>query len=370
MEATGKVRFEGVLDAYVGQGDAQIRIDATAVPPVNLTGGPDQWPDQPVDWSISWYTEVDSNGAFSLALHAPDETALLPSNTRILLSPHIERSGPVSENTSTSLDQTSVSQNIPFLFDKIQPETASLLILDSGGYAPADEHIWTAQQDVALRLMLQDPEGLSNTIEFHYWLEASHDLNDNGLMELDEYRSQTVTFNSGLTTVEIDLPLLSWQDILPSGRSSGEASIFVEGFDLAGNALVGGGAFGAANDLATFQVQQRFDTQIETESLTFDLYNSTLFIGNEHHFSFTVTDGNGIKSLDFIELSLLSREQNDECTLRYEPRFEQVLWDEPCFENSPTVQVTKTPLLAEWAIVFNFRIASVSYTHLTLPTKA
>lgn len=357
MQATGKVRFEGVLDAYVGLGDAQIRIDATAVPPVNLTGGPDQWPEQPVDWSMSWYTEVDSNGAFSLALHAPDEAAFLPSNTRILLSPHIERSGPVSENTTTSLDQTSASQNIPFLFDKIQPSTASLLILDSGGYAPADGHIWTAQQDVALRLMLQDPEGLSNTIEFHYWLEASHDLNDNGVKEMDEYMSQTVTFNSGLTTVEIDLPLLSWQDILPAGRPSGEASVFVEGFDLAGNALVGGGAFGGENDLATFQVQQRFDTLIETESLTFDLYDSVLFIGNEHNFSFTITDGNGIKSLDFIELSLLSREQNDECTLRYEPRFEQVLWDEFCFETPPTVQVTKTPLQAEWEVVFNFRIA-------------
>ncbi len=357
MEATGKVRFEGILDAYVGLGDAQVRIDATAVPPVNLSGGPDQWPNQPVDWSTSWYTEVDSNGAFTVTLLAPSEAALLPSNTRLLLSPHIERSGPSSENTSTSLDQTSSSQNIPFLFDKIQPSTASLLILDSGGYAPADGHIWTAQQDVALRLMLQDPEGLSNSIEFYYWLEARHDLNGNGEMELDEYMSQTVTFNSGLTVAEIDLPLLSWQDILPAGRSSGEASVFVDGFDLAGNALVGGGGAGADDDLATFQIQQRFDTLIDTESLTFDLYESSLLIGHEHHFGFTLTDGNGLESLDFIELALISRERTDECTFSYEPRFEQVIWDENCFEHSPTVQVLKTPLQAEWQIVFSFRIA-------------
>ena len=357
MEATGKVRFEGILDAYVGLGDAQIRIDATAVPPLNLTGGPDQWPDLPVDWSMSWYAEIDSNGAFSVTIHSPEQAALLPSNTRLLLSPHIERSGPVSENTATSLDQTSMSQNIPFLFDKIQPSTASLLILDSGGYAPADGHIWTAQQDVALRLSLQDPEGLSNTLEFHYWLEASHDSNENGLMELNEYVSQTVTFNSGLTMAEIDLPLLSWQDILPAGRSSGQASVYVEGFDLAGNALVGGGDFGAEYDLATFQVQQRFDTLIDTESLTFDLFNSSLLIGNEHTFSFTLTDGNGIESLDLIEFALLSRDQNEECTLRYEPRSEQVIWDVNCFEIPPTVQVLKTPLQAEWQIAFNFRIA-------------
>ncbi len=357
MQATGKVRFEGVLDAYAGIGDAQIRIDATAVPPVNLSGGPDQWPEQAVDWSMSWYAEIDSNGAFLVALHAPDKADSLPSNTRILLSPHLERSGPVTENTVTSLDQTSASQSIPFLFDKIQPSTASLLILDSGGYAPADGHIWTAQQDVALRLMLQDPEGLSNSIEFHYWLEASNDINANGVMELDEYSHQTVTFNSGLTMAEIDLPLLSWQDILPAGRPSGVASVFVEGFDLAGNPLVGGGAFGADFDLASFQVQQRFDTLIDTESLNFDLYNSSLLSGNEHQFSFTLTDGNGLESLDFIELALLSREEKNSCVLRYEPRFEQVLWDEACFEVSPTVQVTKTPLQAKWQIVFEFRIA-------------
>ena len=357
MEATGKVRFEGVSNAFVGLGDAKIRIDATAVPPLNLSGGPDQWPNEHIEWSNSWYADVDLNGEFSVSIHAPENADLLPSNTRIQLSPHIERSGPLSENTETSLDQTSPSQNIPFIYDKIQPTTTTLLILDSGGYAPADEHIWTAQQDVALRLMLQDPEGLSNSIQFSYWLEASHDLNGNGEMEEEEYLSQTVTFNSGLTSVEIDLPLLSWQEILPAGRSSGKASIVVSGFDLAGNSLLDGGAFGEENDLATFQIQERYDTLIDTDTLSFDLHNSTLLLGNEHTFSFTLTDGNGLSSLDILELALLSREQSEECSIKYSPRFEQITYDTTCFETPPTVQVSKTALLAEWQVDIKFRIA-------------
>lgn len=357
MEATGKVRFEGILDSFIGAGDAKIRIDATAVPPLNITGGVDEWTEESIDWQTSWYTDVDSTGGFSILLQAPEDTESLPSNTRILLSPHIERSGPLSENAVTSVDRTSPSQNIPFLFDKIQPSTATLLILDSGGYAPADDHIWTAQQDVALRLMLQDPEGLSNSIQFYYWLEASHDSNENGEMEEEEYSSQVVTFNSGLTTAEIDLPLLSWQEILPAGRSSGKASIYVEGFDLAGNTLLGGGAFGSEQDLATFQVQQRFDTLIQTDSLTFDLYNSSLLIGYEHTFRFTITDGNGIESLDSFEFALLSRDQTEQCAIEYEPRFAIVNSDIDCFYSTPTVQVVKTPLQFEWQVEVKFRIS-------------
>ncbi|HJL97656.1 MAG TPA: hypothetical protein QF401_05830 [Candidatus Poseidoniaceae archaeon] len=357
MQASGKVRFEGILDAYVGLGDAQVRIDATAVPPVNQSGGPDEWPDEPIIWNMSWYADVDANGAFLVPINAPDINENIPSNTRIVLSPHLERLGPASENAATSIDQTSLSQAIPFLFDKIEPTTTTLQILDSGGYAPADGYIWTLQQDVALRLILQDPEGLSNTIQFSYWLEASHDMNDNGEMEEEEYSTQTVTFNSGLTSAEIDLPHLSWQDILPAGRSLGKASIVVKGFDLAGNALLGGGEFGEQNDLATLQVQERFDTLIETESLSFDLYNSSLLIGNEHTFSFALTDANGIQSLDSIELALLSQDQSEICAIKYLPRFEQIIYDSNCFEISPIVHVSKTPLQAEWHLDITFRIA-------------
>ena len=357
MEATGKVRFEGMTGAFIQEGDAEIRIDATAVPPLNLSGGPNQWPGETVEWSASWFGEVDSSGAFSMAIQAPGLEAELPSNTRILISPHIHRAGPVHEDTSSSEDRTSSSISIPFLFDKVRPSTLSIEALESGDYVSADGHIWTAQQDVALRLTLEDPEGLSNSLQFYSWLESSHDTNKNGIMEENEYAVQTITFNSGLTSAEIDLPLLSWQQILPAGQSSGKASVVIKGFDLAGNSLDGGGQFGEQFDLATFEVQERYDTTIDTETVSFDLIQSQLLPGHEHRFSFIVTDGNGIESFDFIEFALLGRDQNEVCAVKFEPRFHEVEYDQDCFETVPLVNVTKQPLLSEWKVDIHFRMA-------------
>ena len=357
MVATGKVRFEGIANAFVESSDAEIRIDATAVPPMNLSGGPNEWPGDAVDWSASWFGDVDSNGAFSIDIHAPGMGDAVPSNTRILLSPHVHRTGPVDEDTSSSEDQTNPFISIPFLFDKVHPTTVSIDALESGDYVPVDGLIWTAQQDIALRLTLQDPEGLSNSLQLYTWLESSHDANGNGIMEANEYSVQTVTFNSGLTSVLIDLPLLPWQQILPAGQPSGTASIVVKGFDLAGNSLEGGGQFGEALDLATFEVQERYDTTIDTETVSFDLFQSQLLPGNEHTFAFTVIDGNGIESFDFIELALLSREQSEVCAITYEPRFQQVEYDEECFVAAPVINVSKHPLLSEWQVEIHFRMS-------------
>jgi len=357
MVATGKVRFEGIANAFVESSDAEIRIDATAVPPMNLSGGTNEWPGDAVDWSASWFGDVDSNGAFSIDIQAPGLVDAVPSNTRILLSPHVHRTGPVDEDTSSSEDQTNPFISIPFLFDKVHPTTVSIDALESGDYVPVDGLIWTAQQDIALRLTLQDPEGLSNSLQLYTWLESSHDANGNGIMEANEYSVQTVTFNSGLTSVLIDLPLLPWQQILPAGRPSGTASIVVKGFDLAGNPLEGGGQFGEALDLATFEVQERYDTTIDTETVSFDLFQSQLLPGNEHTFAFKVIDGNGIESFDFIEFALLSREQSEECAIKYEPRFQQVEYDEECFVAAPVINASKHPLLSEWQVEIHFRMS-------------
>ena len=357
MTASGKVRFEGILNAWVGTNQSNVRIDATAVPPVNVSGGPDEWPEQSVEWSRSWYAEVDASGAFSLPLETPSLSDDVPSHTRIAVSAHLHRTGPVGENTTTSVDMTSSSQSVPYVYDKVPPSTVTLLALDSGGYTQADGHVWTAQQDVALRLILRDPEGLSNSVQLHSWLEARDDANGDGVMDSDEYSSQTVTFNNGLKYVEIDLPLLSWQAILPNGLSSGRLSVVVEGNDLAGNPLSGGGDFGDEQDLATLEVQQRFDTFIETDSLFFDRFNSTLLAGHNHSFSFILTDGNGLSTLDRIELALLSRDRADTCFIEYSPRFGNLSYDESCFQSIPILVHEKIPLQQKWNLTFHFRIS-------------
>ena len=356
MVASGAVRFEGVAQSFVDAGEAQVRIEARAVPPINVSGGPNEWTGPAVNWSSSWLTEVDQNGAFSVSIATPSMEESLPSGTRIHLTPHLERRGPVGDQSPSSLDQTSLSSHVPFIYDRVRPNTIALIALDSGGYAPADNHLWMKGQDVALRVTLGDSEGLSNRLELHTWLESSDDANLDGVMDADEYSSQTVTFNSGLTEAVVDLPLLSWIDIT-GGASSGRASVVIRATDLAGNMLQGGGEYGEAFDLGTVFVQERYDTLIDTSTMTFDDVNGSLLLGHEHTFQFTLTDGNGIASLDEIELALLGRDASNTCFIRYMPRFETTEADSNCFETHPIVAVQQVGLQQSWTVEIKFRLA-------------
>jgi len=356
LVASGAVRFEGIAQSYVGQEEARVRIEAQAVPPANISGGANEWIGTPVLWSESWFVEVDANGAFSIPIASPSVEEGVPSGTRILISPHIERTGPTNIDSSTSLDHTARSSDVPFLYDRVAPSTISLLALDPGGYASADNHVWMKGQDVALRVTLEDAEGLGNSLVLHTWLEAEDDINLDGVMDANEYTTQSVTFNSGLTTAIVDLPLLSWAEIT-GGASSGRASVVIKAVDLAGNLLEGGGDYGEAHDLGTVHVQERYDTLIDTETLMFDAMNGKLLLGHEHKFSFSITDGNGINSLDAIEFALLGRQQSTSCFIEYQPRFDETVFDEACFELTPSVSIEKQGLQQTWVVTIAFRLS-------------
>ena len=60
--------FPRVAQSYIGEHEANVRIDAVAVPPINISGGPHEWPGEPVEWSSSWFAEVDVNGDSRLNL--------------------------------------------------------------------------------------------------------------------------------------------------------------------------------------------------------------------------------------------------------------------------------------------------------------
>ena len=178
-----------------------------------------------MDWSTSWYVEVDESGAFTTLITTPSMEDQLPSDTRIHLSPHVERRGPIDDQSPSSYDKTPSSTHIPFLFDRVRPTTIALLALDSGGYAPADNHLWVKGQDVALRVSLEDQEGLANSLELHTWLESKDDANLDGIMDAVEYTIQTVSFNSGLTEAIVDLPLLPWVCLLYTSPSPRDATL-------------------------------------------------------------------------------------------------------------------------------------------------
>jgi hypothetical protein len=238
----------------------------------------------------------------------------------------------------------------------MRPQVDSLQALSSGQEVLADGHVSMYGKDVALRLVLSDPEGLSNQLEVWTWLEGIHDTNGDGAMDAAEYSLQTVSLNRGVTQLEVDLPLLSSEQVVSGGKNSGRLSVVLKGADLAGNPLLGGGDFGEAFDLATLSIQRRSDTIIEVDNIQLDREQGQLLAGHEHHFSFSLGDANSIESLDAIRLALLGEANDSACFIHYEPRFGDVEFDEECFIGTPSVTVQKRPLLTMYDVDVSFRL--------------
>ena len=357
LSATGQVRLQGIPGAWVGQGEAEVTLTLEAVPPRNLTGGSDEWSDSAVNWSRAWSGEVDSTGRFDLALSTPIEQEGVPSNTWLKLTPSITRRGPVDVNTSSSLDQTTVLNPVRVLHDTVHPQVGELRVLDAGRELPAEGHVWMVGQDVPLRLSIADQEGLSPPLRVWTWLEHRDDVNDNGLMEEQEYSMSILSVNKGAQAMEVDLPLVAWSEAVSAQASSGRVSVVVGGQDLAGNPMQGGGSFGADRDLATFSVQRRQDTTIPIESIHLDAHNGTLYPGQPYRFAFDVTDGNGLTSLDALRLNIVSNAEEAPCWIEFGPRFSTVTHDESCFIGQPGIEVLPLNGGSSNRVSFEFRLS-------------
>ena len=356
LSVTGKVRFEGIANAWAPQNSAEIEIEMKAVPPKNESGGIDEWIGEPVNWSQTWYSTLNQHSVFDRDILVPQPFGQFPSGTRFEIRPSIIRSGPISEDSSTSIDKTAQSVFVPFVIDSEVPEIIGIYALDSAGITPADGHVWMPGQSLALRLFIEDSDGLESPLKMYYWLENHDDSNDDGIMQANEYREISVTLSNGSLSTDIDLPLLDDEQIKSPSQMSGRASVYFVGKDLAGNNIVNGGTFGEENDLATIIVASRQDTVISQDSLHFDTMQGVLLAGREHHFSFNITDGNGIQTLDKIELALLGRDDSSNCNMTYYPRFSTIEYDHNCIITAPQVTVEKHPQSATWNIDFAFRL--------------
>ena len=355
ITVNGQVRFQGVSNTFILPDQARIEVKLQAVPPKNISGGQDVWPEESVNWSDSWFIEVGTNGYFSTVINTPD-SLIIPSNTSLEISAHIVRTGPLGQQSNTSNDMTAIYQKTRILFDIQSPEVLSLDVLDPGGQVPADEHVWISGQDIPLRATISDVEGLSPSITVWSWSESKDDLNGDGVMDLEEYVSTTATVNTGSKSAIVDLPIFSWFDVRGS-KESGRLSIFIESQDLAGNLLSGGGSFGQDHDLATLIVQNQYTTFFDFDTLDLDLIEQQILPGVEHKLQFSLTDANGIDSLDEIQFAILGRDVQEQCFIHHSPRFSNTQYDNDCFAVKPEVVINQQEGFLVWDIEFNFRVS-------------
>ena len=354
LAVSGTVRFEGINSAQLRANDAEVEIRLTAVPPINASGGPNEWANGEVNWSVSWFTEIADMGSFTTQITTPD-IGDTPSNTTIEISTHISRIGPLDEISSNALDQTSANMNTRFIFDVESPLITSVNIYDPAGLVPADGHIWTLNQDIPIQVTIEDTSGLATELVVYSWSEYADDVDGDSVMDAEEYRVTTVSVNYASNFAVLDIPAFSWQEI-KGPFTSGRLSLVFSMVDLAGNALIQGGNFGEFNDAATIIVQDQLQTLMDSSTLSLNLVNGSLLPSYQHSFTFSITDYNGIESLDKISLALTGRESPNLCNVDYFPKTLNIVYDVTCFSSQPIVEVSQISGLQKWFITINFVI--------------
>ena len=238
---------------------------------------------------------------------------------------------------------------IPFnlTIDQFAPELVSVKVLN-GQVDPNYESNWRSLVDDTwvipsnnqyIKVGVTDFQDLPATINLYYWVEYQHDQNQDGVADENEYAMVSLTSDGAYPTANYtgNYNDLANQEQDPVGR----VSMFLEGFDLAGNAI-DGGSFGIFDDEVTYASMPSRSPEI----LKFNIENSagrpllnsnhpsyegdwnqTMYAGNEYHLIVEAEDRNGWRDIDYIQVDLTN--DRDDLTLYYFPRNETAWTDSP-----------------------------------------
>ena len=228
---------------------------------------------------------------------------------------------------------------VPFnvSIDTYEPNLMSMSVFLGGGDLPENwrrvyDDTWvvpSANQQV--RFVAQDLPSPPSTLDLHLWVEYEHDANDDGIPDPDEYTTQTLTSDGGIPNGTY---LAQYDDSANQGWDpEGRVSVWIEGYDLAGNAIDGGGP-GFENDYVTY-VSMDSETPVisnvfiensagerflrSTDPGYKGLQNKTIYAGNTYHIIVEAQDGNGWRDLDTIRVNL-DGSPGEEMLIVYYPR--------------------------------------------------
>ena len=175
----------------------------------------------------------------------------------------------------------------------------------------------------------------------HLWVEHDHDVNSDGVPDADEYITITLNGDGEAPTANYSG---QYNDYANEGLE-GKVSIWIEGYDLAGNPIDGGGP-GFDNDQVTYvsmtsksPVIRNFFIEdskgnpfLNSNELQWDgTWNHTMYAGNPYHLILEASDDNGWRDVDFFQVNL--DKTGDDMTIWYFPR-NQTAWT-----NSPHIEI-------------------------------
>lgn len=228
---------------------------------------------------------------------------------------------------------------VPFnvSIDTYEPNLISMSVYLGGADLPENwrrvyDDTWVVPSATqSVRFVAQDLPEPPATLDMHYWVEKEHDLNGDGVPDADEYLTETMDSDGGIpngtyNALYSDVANQGWD---PEGR----VSVWIEGYDLAGNAIDGGGP-GFENDFVTY-VSMDSETPVISNVFIEDaagerflrqgdpgykgLQNKTIYAGNTYHVIVEAQDGNGWRDLDAIRINL-DGSPSEEMLVVYYPR--------------------------------------------------
>jgi hypothetical protein len=207
--------------------------------------------------------------------------------------------------------------------------------LDSNWRIMVDDTWVVPSTNQMIRLNASDLPNPPSSLNIKIWVEHDHDLNDDGLADADEYI--TVTANSDGAAPFANYTA-TFNDYANVGKDPvGKVSVWIEGFDLAGNPI-NGGAPGFENDKFTYvsmssksPVIRNFFIEDSQESSFLKSnqqqyegkWNQTMYAGNEYHLIVEANDDNGWRDVDYFRVDLA--DDRDDMTVWYFPR-NQTAW--------------------------------------------
>ncbi|MEE3083828.1 MAG: hypothetical protein VX320_07080 [Candidatus Thermoplasmatota archaeon] len=296
IDINGVVRFEGIANTHPNQDSYTIALEIAGVNQtaqvigMNHPGG-------------SWSTSID------LPLEAGNFT----------ISPWIVSIGPSGTSVFGAEDASAGTLSVDLQVDTNAPTLGPLMIHTPNGGRPADANIVSPNQMLPFWIEVSDSELLSNMISLRYWLESLHDLDQDGIPDESEYASSSQFIGSSMSgTVRVNFPAISLYELSEGDK----ISCYIEGSDYAGFEFIDAGQPGFDSDLATILVESQAPTQVSLNSISLNRHiEMSLLQGISHTFSFIITDGNGLSSIDSIDLHLSGDEQG---ALHFDPLTEEL----------------------------------------------
>ena len=238
---------------------------------------------------------------------------------------------------------------IPFnlSIDTLDPSLIEVKILN-GQVDPSLESNWRTMVDDTwvvpsanqqIRLLAYDLPNPPSSLDIKIWVENDHDTNGDGHANASEYITVTVN-NDG------EAPFAnytgSFSDMANIGADPvGKVSVWIEGYDLAGNPI-NGGAPGFDDDHFTYvsmnsksPVIRNFfidDSQdgrfLNSNQPQYDgKWNQTMYAGNQYSLIVEANDYNGWRDVDYFHLDLA--DNRDDMNVYYSPRNETAWSDSP-----------------------------------------